>query len=136
MRIKVTLHYLGLLIAIVGATMLLPLCWSIYSQEPDTTAFAVSMAITLGCGLLLWRLTPLDASGRKISRREAIALVAGSWIAASLFGALPYYLSGALPSFLDAFFEAMSGYTTTGATVFTAIESQCHGVTASFCGAL
>ena len=128
MRIKVTLHYLGLLIAIVGSTMLLPLCWSLYSQESDTVAFAISMAITLGSGLLLWRLTPLDASGRRISRREAIALVAGSWIAASLFGALPYQLSGALPSFLDAFFEAMSGYTTTGATVFTAIESQCQGI--------
>ena len=128
MRIKVTLHYLGLLIAIVGSTMLLPLCWSLYSQESDTVAFAISMAITLGSGLLLRRLTPLDASGRRISRREAIALVAGSWIAASLFGALPYQLSGALPSFLDAFFEAMSGYTTTGATVFTAIESQCQGI--------
>jgi trk system potassium uptake protein TrkH len=128
MRIKVTLHYLGLLIAIVGSTMLLPLCWSLYSQEPDTSAFAISMAITLGSGLLLWRLTSLDTSGRRISRREAIALVAGSWIAASLFGALPYSLSGALPSFLDSFFEAMSGYTTTGATVFASIESQYQGI--------
>jgi trk system potassium uptake protein TrkH len=128
MRIKVTLHYLGLLIAIVGATMLLPLFFSLYYQESDTAAFAISMAITTGSGLLLWRLTPLDASGRRLSRREAIALVAGSWLAASLFGALPYFLSGALPSFLDAFFEAMSGYTTTGATVFTAIEEQCHGI--------
>ena len=128
MRIKVTLHYLGLLIAFVGSTMLLPLCWSLYSQEPDTAAFAISMAISLGSGLLLWRLTPLDARGRRLSRREAIALVAGGWIAASLFGALPYQLSGALPSFLDAFFEAMSGYTTTGATVFTAIESQSQGI--------
>ena len=128
MRIKVTLHYLGLLIALVGATMLLPLFFSLYYQESDTAAFAISMAITLSSGLLLWRLTPLDASGRRISRREAIAIVAGSWLAASLFGALPYSLSGVLPSFLDAFFEAMSGYTTTGATVFTSIESQYHGI--------
>lgn len=128
MRIKVTLHYLGLLIAIVGLAMLLPLGWSLYSQEPDATAFATSMAISLGSGLLLWRLTPLGAGERRLSRREAIALVAGGWIAASLFGALPYQLSGALPSYLDAFFEAMSGYTTTGATVFTSIESQCQGI--------
>jgi len=128
MRIKVVLHYLGLLIAIIGSTMLLPLLWSIYSQEPDTTAFAISMAISIGSGLLLWRLTPLGAGERRMSRREAIALVAGGWITASLFGAIPYTLSGALPSFLDAYFEAMSGYTTTGATVFTSIESQCQGI--------
>jgi trk system potassium uptake protein TrkH len=128
MRIKVTLHYLGLLITIVGIAMLLPLCWSLYYQEPDAKAFAISMAISLGTGLLLWRLTPLGADEKRLSHREAIALVAGGWIAASLFGALPYQLSSALPSFLDAYFEAMSGYTTTGATVFTSIESQYHGI--------
>jgi len=128
MRIKVVLHYLGLLIAIIGSTMLLPLFWSIYFQEPDAKAFAISMAISIGSGLLLWRLTPLGAGERRLSRREAIALVAGGWITASLFGALPYILSGALPSFLDAYFEAMSGYTTTGATVFTSIEIQCQGI--------
>jgi trk system potassium uptake protein TrkH len=128
MRIKVTLHYLGLLITIVGIAMLLPLCWSLYYQEPDAKAFAISMAISLSTGLLLWRLTPLGAGERGLNRREAIILVAGGWIAASLFGALPYQLSGVLPSFLDAYFEAMSGYTTTGATVFTSIESQCHGI--------
>ena len=128
MRIKVVLHYLGLLIAIIGSTMLLPLLWSIYSQEPDATGLAISMAISIGSGLLLWRLTPLGAGERRLSRREAIALVAGGWITASLFGAIPYTLSGALPSFLDAYFEAMSGYTTTGATVFTSIESQCQGI--------
>ncbi len=128
MRIKVVLHYLGLLIAILGSTMLLPLSWSIYYQELAVSAFAISMAISLGSGLLLWRLTPLGVSERRLSRREAIALVAGGWIMASLFGALPYTLSGALPGFLDAYFEAMSGYTTTGATVFTSIETQAQGI--------
>jgi len=128
MRIKVVLHYLGLLIAIIGLTMLLPLGWSLFHNGADASAFAISMAISLGSGLLLWRLTPLAAGEKGLSRREAILLVAGGWIAASLFGALPYQLSGALPSFLDAFFEAMSGYTTTGATVFTSIETQAQGI--------
>ncbi len=126
MRIKVVLHYLGLLIAIIGLTMLLPLGWSLFNNGTDAPAFAISMAISLGAGLLLWRLIPVKE--RRMSRREAIVLVAGGWIAASLFGALPYFLSGALPSFLDAYFEAMSGYTTTGATVFTSIESQAQGI--------
>ncbi len=126
MRIKVVLHYLGLLIAIIGLTMLLPLLWSLFNNGTDTSAFAISIAISLGSGLLLWRLLPVKERG--MSRREAIVLVAGGWMAASLFSALPYTLSGALPSFLDACFEAMSGYTTTGATVFTSIETQEQGI--------
>jgi len=129
MRIKVTLHYLGLLITIIGATMLLPLFWSLLSQETDATvAMAVSMAVSVGSGLLLWRLTKLAASERAMSRREAVALVAGGWLAASLFGALPYFISGALPNYLDALFEAMSGYTTTGASVFASVENLPQGI--------
>ena len=126
MRIKVVLHYLGLLIASIGLAMLLPLLWSLFNNGTDTSAFAISIAISLGSGLLLWRLLPVKERG--MSRREAIVLVVGSWMAASLFGALPYTFSGAMPSFLDAYFEAMSGYTTTGATVLTSIETQAEGI--------
>jgi len=126
MRIKVVLHYLGILIAIIGMAMLLPLVWSLFNGGSDTPAFAISMAISVGTGLLLWRLIPMRE--RRMGRREAILLVAGSWIAASFFSALPYIISGALPNFLDAYFEAMSGYTTTGATVFTSIETQAQGI--------
>ena len=65
MRIKIILHYLGLLIAILGLFMLLPLAFSIYYQEPDAQAFAISMVISLTFGLLLWRLTPLTERDRK-----------------------------------------------------------------------
>ncbi len=126
MRIKVFLHYLGLLVSIIGLAMLLPLSWSLFNNEPSSTAFAVSMAISLGLGLGLWRLMPISRG--KLSRREAIMLVAGGWISASALGALPYLLSGALPSYLDAYFEAMSGFTTTGSTVFTSIEIQDQGI--------
>jgi len=126
MRIKVVLHYLGLLIASIGLTMLLPLLWSLFNNGTDTSAFAISIAISLGSGLLLWRLLPVKERGMR--RREAIVLVVGSYITASLVGALPYTFSGALPSFLDAYFEAMSGYTTTGATVFTSIGNQAEGI--------
>jgi trk system potassium uptake protein TrkH len=63
-----------------------------------------------------------------MNRREAIVLVVTSYVTASFFGALPYTLSGALPSFLDAYFEALSGYTTTGATVLNSIETQAEGI--------
>ncbi|GAG57654.1 unnamed protein product, partial [marine sediment metagenome] len=126
MRIKFVFHYLGLLIAILGFFMLLPLAWSLYYREPDSLAFAISMGVSVGSGWLLWRLTPVGEG--RLSRREAIMLVAGGWILASAFGTLPYILMGTFPSYLDAYFEAMSGFTTTGATVLASIESQPHGI--------
>jgi len=106
--------------------MLLPLAWSLYYRESDSLAFVISIAISVGLGLLLWRLTPVGEG--RLSRREAIMLVAGGWILASAFGTLPYALAGTFSSYLDAFFEAMSGFTTTGATVLASIESQPHGI--------
>jgi trk system potassium uptake protein TrkH len=126
MRIKVVLHYLGLLITGLGFSMLLPLGWSLYHNEPVSSAFAISIGISVGSGLLLWRLTP-GGEGR-LSRREAIMLVAGAWLLASAFGAIPYELAGTFSSYLNAYFETMSGFTTTGATVLTSIESQPHGI--------
>ncbi len=126
MRIKVVLHYLGLLIAALGVFMLLPLAWSLYYREPDSLAFAISMGLGIGAGLLLWRLTP--AGKGRLSRREAIMLVAGGWILASAFGALPYELAGTFQNYLNALFESVSGFTTTGATVLASIESQPHGI--------
>jgi trk system potassium uptake protein TrkH len=126
MRIRVVLHYLGLLIVIEGLAMLLPLGWSLFFGEPDALAFALSIAVSLGAGLLLWRLIPLAERG--LSRREAVALVAGGWIVAPLFGALPYFFAGALPNYLDALFETVSGFSTTGASVITSVEAQYHGI--------
>ena len=110
--------------------MLLPLAWSLFYREPDALAFVISASISVVSGLLLWRLIPVGKG--RLSRREAIMLVAGGWILASAFGTLPYVLAGIFPSYLDAYFEAMSGFTTTGATVFdplvNSIESQPHGI--------
>jgi len=106
--------------------MLFPLGWSLYYHEPDSLAFAISIGISLGSGFSLWRLTP-GGKGR-LSRREAIMLVAGAWVLASAFGALPYELAGTFQNYLDAYFEAMSGFTTTGASVLTSIESHSHGI--------
>jgi len=126
MRIKVVGHYLGLIIAILGLFMLLPLVWSLLYREPCWQAFAISTGISVCFGLLLWRLLPVG--DERLSRREAILLVTGGWILASVFGTLPYALDGTFPSYLDAYFEAMSGFTTTGATVFTSVEGQLQGI--------
>jgi trk system potassium uptake protein TrkH len=127
MRINAVLHYLGLIITIIGLTMLLPLLWSLcHGESAAASAFIISMAISIATGLVLWRFIPLKE--RNLSRREAVSLVAFGWICISLFGALPYTISGALPNYLDAFFESASGFTTTGATVFTNIDAQYQGI--------
>ena len=127
MRIKAILHYLGLIIAIIGVSMIIPLLWSLFLKEsPAVSAFAISMALAIVIGMILWRF--IKVKEKNISRREAVTLVAVGWISISLFGALPYTLCGAMPNFLDAFFEAVSGFTTTGATVFTNIDIQYKGL--------
>ncbi|UCB42596.1 MAG: TrkH family potassium uptake protein [Dehalococcoidales bacterium] len=122
MRIKVVCHYLGLLIIILGCFMLVPLVWSLVAGESASAAFAIAIAITIGLGLVVWRLTPVGEG--RLNRREAILLVAGGWILASLFGTIPFALAGTFPNYLDALFESVSGFTTTGATVLTSIEGQ------------
>jgi trk system potassium uptake protein TrkH len=107
--------------------MILPLLWSFFHGETEAvSAFIIAMAASIFIGLILWLL--IKVKEKNLSRREAITLVAFGWIAISLFGALPYTLTGALPNFLDAFFESVSGFTTTGATVFTNIDGQYQGL--------
>jgi len=126
MRIAAVLHYLGFLIAILGAFMLLPFVWSVATGEPSSAAFATSAAICGAFGFLLWWLT--RGNQGRLSRREAVLIVAGGWVLASLFGTLPYAFSATFPNYLDAWFEAVSGFTTTGATVLTSIETQFESI--------
>ena len=126
MRIRVVIRYLGPLLMGLGLLMLVPLATSLYYGEPDTLPFIVSIAITAGTGLVLWLFG--RGAGPGMNRREALLLVATTWMAAAVFGALPYQLSATLPSYLDAYFEAMSGFTTTGASVLVSIQTQPHGI--------
>lgn len=126
MRIRVVIHYLGFSIAILGVLMLVPLLCSLHFGEAESTSFGISAAVTTGVGLVLIYFTSKGEGN--LSRREGLALVASVWITAAAFGALPYQLAGTFPGYIDAYFEAMSGFTTTGATVLTSIENQSHGI--------
>ncbi|MFC1526777.1 TrkH family potassium uptake protein [Candidatus Latescibacterota bacterium] len=118
------LHILGLLLVFTAFAMLLPLPFSYYYGDGDHNAFWISAAVTLVVGLLTYKLTRLD---HDLQPREGFAVVTFGWLALSLFGALPFVLSGAIPSFTDAFFETMSGFTTTGASILTNIEGLPRG---------
>jgi trk system potassium uptake protein TrkH len=126
MRFSIVFRYLGLVLTILGLFMLFPLVWCLVRGESCSLAFGISTIITVGSGLLLWRF--IKISDNKLRRREAIMLVAGSWIFVSFFGSLPYIIGGTFPSVMEAWFESVSGFTTTGATVMTSIEDKQQGI--------
>jgi trk system potassium uptake protein TrkH len=128
MSVKNILYILGALLFFLGLTMLLPLVCSIYYGEGDYKALSVSMGITSLTGLLLFYLFKPTNGDLTLSHREGFIIVASGWFLAATFGSLPYLIHGVLPSFVDAFFESISGFTTTGATVIPHIEGIPHGI--------
>jgi trk system potassium uptake protein len=127
MRSRVVARYLGSILLILGGFLFFPLIPAFYFHESDWSIFLISAGITSCIGLFLYKFSKIN-SEEIIDRKSGLALVAISWIAASAFGSLPYIIAGIFPSYIDAYFEAMSGFTTTGATVLTSIETQSHGI--------
>lgn len=123
---KFIYRLLGTLFLIESTAFALCLAVSIIYGESDIGAFAVSLLVSVSLGLLLRK------SGGKakmtLTRYDSFAVVTISWVATTLMGTLPYLLSGTLTDFTDAFFETMSGFTTTGSTVIDNIDSQPHGI--------
>ena len=115
----------GLLQVFVALAMLMAGLVALGYGDGDATGILASAAITAVIGFVLFRSTSVQDD---ITAREGFAIVTFAWTATALFGALPYLLTGVLDSPVAALFEAMSGFTTTGATVFTEIESLPHGI--------
>jgi trk system potassium uptake protein TrkH len=111
------LPVLGILNLFLAASMIFPLATSWYYGEEEAVAFLYAMGITALAGLLLYLLFPKRRGD--ITRRQAFLLVAFGWIGASIFGAIPFLVSNTFANPLDAFFETVSGFTTTGASVLT-----------------
>lgn len=125
MSLRQVLHVVGLLQVFFGISMAAPLAVSLVYRDGDALAFLAALVVTVAVGLLTFLFTELD---HEITPREGYAIVTFSWAGAALFGSLPYLFSGAVDGFWPAYFEAMSGLTTTGATVFGNIESLPHGI--------
>ncbi|MGN1346757.1 MAG: TrkH family potassium uptake protein [Eubacteriales bacterium] len=121
MNKKITLKYLGYLMGIEGAFMLPAFFLALfYGEGRSVFAYAVTIAVLWAAGVPLML---LKAKNPTLYAKDGFFIVALSWIVLSLFGAVPFYLSGAIPRFVDAFFETVSGFTTTGASILTEIES-------------
>ena len=125
-NVKVIIKVIGFLLVIEGIFMFLSLPFSIYYGEQETMAIIYSGIITIITGGILGFSTRKHP--KNIGRKEGYVIVAITWIIISLFGTLPFVLSGAIPNFTDAFFETMSGFTTTGATILDDIESMPKGI--------
>lgn len=125
MDIGIVIRTLGLLLLIEAIAMLPSLAVALLYGEGDAYALSLSLIITAAAGLMA-----MYARRREgvIRYREGFLIVGIGWVIASFFGALPFLFAGTFPTFIDAFFETVSGFTTTGATVLTNIEIQKHGI--------
>ncbi len=128
MRIKPVFYTLGAFLFILGLTMLVPLACALFYGEADLRCFVISIGITSGTGAALYVAFRPGEKKTVLSHREGFMIVSAAWVLASFFGGLPYMIHGTLPGLTDAYFETMSGFTTTGATVIDKIEALPHGI--------
>lgn len=128
MKPRSIIYTLGAFVFMLGLTMLAPLACSFYYGEGDSSSLILSMSITCVTGLILFLAGKPRGEKVQLSHKEGFLIVSLGWIIAALFGSLPYLIHGVLPSPTDAYFEAMSGFTTTGATVINRIDDLPHGI--------
>ncbi len=107
--------------------MLLGIPFSIYYQE-DYTPLLFSGLIAIVVGVFLWQYFKTKLETKEMSNKDGYLVVALGWITMAVMGTLPYILSGSITNFTDAFFETMSGFTTTGASILNDIEAVPHGI--------
>ena len=119
MNIKLTLKTIGQVLLVESALMLIPLAVALLCGGGDAVPILISLVVTAAAGELLSLLRPRSDNLRA---REGFAVVALGWILVSFFGCLPFRLHGCIPKLVDAYFETVSGFTTTGATLLTDVE--------------
>lgn len=122
---RIVIKTQGALLLIESVFMAIATAVSFFYGDPDDGAFLVSTILTLLAGL--WGLFVGRKADKRVGEREGYVIVALVWLVFSAFGMLPYYLSGQIPDITDAWFETMSGFTTTGATILADIEKLSHG---------
>lgn len=123
---KIILRIIGFLLMIEATFLSSSLAVSLYYGEHILLSYVYTLAAMIGCGTLFAYIG--RGKERNISRKDGYIVVTLCWIIFSVFGALPFYLSGSIPSVTDSFFETMSGFSTTGATILDDIEAMPHSL--------
>jgi trk system potassium uptake protein TrkH len=125
MNYGIIIKIIGYVLMVESILLLPPFFIGLYTQEGDATAFGITILLTFLSGFLFSRKTIKDKS---ISIREGLSIVSLSWIVISIFGALPLYMTKSTPTYINALFEIVSGFTTTGASVISNVEGLTHGI--------
>lgn len=123
---KVIFNIVGFLLLLDGIAMMLGIPFSIYYHDDDILVLLISGTITSLIGFVMYFFT--KGTSKDIRKREGYIVVSLGWIAMTIFGAIPFIAHGSIPNFTDAFFETMSGFTTTGASILNDIETMPHGL--------
>lgn len=119
MNYKLVIHILGKVLLLEAVLMIPSLIVAFIYGEGDALSFIISIGILLAVGFLL---SLIKSDNKKMYARDGVMIVALAWVLLALFGGLPFYINGAIPSFVDCFFETVSGFTTTGSSILTDVE--------------
>jgi trk system potassium uptake protein len=123
---RIIARVFSLLLIFEGVFMIVSAGVSFIYHEHAASSFLYSSLITIVTGTIVF--TPLRHEERVSGNKEGYIIVTGAWLIFSIFGTLPFLLSGTVKSFGDAFFESISGFTTTGASIFSDVESLPRGI--------
>ena len=123
-NIRFILNILGKLLLVESAALFLCMCMAFMYGENDAEAFLISAAVT--CAVACVLIFSVKVRDRVLAKRDGYFIVSVIWILFTLFGCLPFMLGGTIPSFPDAFFEVMSGFTTTGSSILNDVEALPH----------
>ena len=127
MNYRVILNIIGFLLILNGFFIMLGIGFSVYYDTDDISALLISGAITSFTGFFIWFFTKQKETP-DLGKREGYLIVSLGWISMAIFGALPFIIYGSISNYTDAFFETMSGFTTTGATILQDIEALPPGL--------
>ncbi|MDE6202958.1 MAG: hypothetical protein K2G19_05710 [Lachnospiraceae bacterium] len=125
MNKRIIISIIGKIILTEVILMIPSLVVSLIYQDGDTAGFLITIVFA---GLLGFLFTSVRHSGQRMSSRDGYFIVASAWIIVALIGALPLYIGGGFPTYWNALFEIVSGFTTTGASVLARPEDLGHGV--------
>ena len=125
MNRRMTTFILGRMLGVEALVLLVPALVSVIYGEDGWKAFGMTSLILVFLFLIFGRKKPKDT---QIYGKDGFIIIACAWILWSIFGALPFFISGAIPSYIDAFFETVSGFTTTGSTILTDIAALPKGM--------
>lgn len=127
MNTRLIAHLLGVLAFCLGASMVIPLAAALYYSDGSAAAFLISIAAACAFGGSLFLVTR-RLKDLYLGHRDGMAIVTLGWLLAGLVATIPYLISGAIPNFTDAYFESISGFTTTGASILQNIEALPEGI--------